>query len=754
MVSALVTSWKDKKREIKIVSQIQRIANNLNAYKNNVATDETQSLCIEALADWVASNDNYLASFLLDENGKVIACHDGDHIGYDFSDHSVFLNSKNSDEVKVGTIEKSFLTKDKDVIYLSCPVYTDNYRGILGLETTLDFYNSLVKGIYLGETGSSLIVDETGRIICHTQEGFIESEFKIDIRLDSILTDYKSGLVNKQGTKNYSLNNEKKILGYYVIDEMNWVFISTQKYSEINQPIKTLENTMIYIGSVTLFFTIIICFFFIKLFMKPINTLEDVFTKASIEGKYIKCEIKGKSEFAHLSTGYNKMMDTLKSKDSELLQNYQLLETEQQKTKFLAYHDSVTNLLNRRGFEQKMMEILNNNLSGAVLHVTLGAISNLDGLLGFQVSDSLFKNVSNRLQKTIDKDDVIARGNGTGFYIVRISPNEKIEQFLNELQKLFDEPIVVDGIIFNVKLFIGISLFNEKDNKFEDIMRSASIAMYEARETNQTSFRYYNESMQHRIKSNYDLLNVLDEVIMNNELSLVYQPEVNNDNEEVIAFEALMRLKSKKLGFISPAVFIPMAEETGKIIEIGKWAMKNILKFAKDNFVNNENFQYVAINISTVQLAQTDFVDTVLEIINDVKIDYEFVLLEITESMLMSESKANIEKLVYLRSLGIKVALDDFGTGYSSMQYLTELPLDILKIDKYFIDEIDINEKKQGVVETIIKMAHHLNLKVVAEGVETKQQREILKKMNCDIIQGYYYYKPLSEKELDEKKLL
>ena len=223
---------------------------------------------------------------------------------------------------------------------------------------------------------------------------------------------------------------------------------------------------------------------------------------------------------------------------------------------------------------------------------------------------------------------------------------------------------------------------------------------------------------------------------------MVFQPKISIKGEKVNGFEALVRWVSQELGFVSPAEFIPIAENTGFIVELGKYIIEESFKKCRELYESSDNKFHIAINISDIQLREEGFIDFVSALLNKYNIPPEYIEFEITEGVIMQSVSRNIELLLNLKKLGVSIALDDFGTGYSSLSYLKRLPIDVLKIDKSFVDGIGVDEKSEYIAESIIKLSHSLDLKVVAEGVETKEQLGYLDKMKCDIAQGYYFSKP------------
>jgi EAL domain-containing protein (putative c-di-GMP-specific phosphodiesterase class I) len=274
--------------------------------------------------------------------------------------------------------------------------------------------------------------------------------------------------------------------------------------------------------------------------------------------------------------------------------------------------------------------------------------------------------------------------------------------------------------------------------------------MYKAKELGKNRYMLFDPEMYLKLERKICIERILRTAIENNELSINYQPQYNAQNNEIFGFEALVRLNSKELGFISPLEFIPIAEECGFITKLGKWVLSESCKQSVAWFNAGYKFKSMSINISSVDLQQAGFLENVNNILEETSINPNIVELEITETVLMQSLDASIEILKKLMNMGIRIALDDFGTGYSSLSYLRKIPISTLKIDKSFIDNITSNKKEEAIINNIIQMAHSMDLKIVAEGVEVEEQLSILKERKCDYIQGYYFSKPLPASEAEK----
>lgn len=426
--------------------------------------------------------------------------------------------------------------------------------------------------------------------------------------------------------------------------------------------------------------------------------------------------------------------------------------TERKKTEkkmlYMAHYDSLTNVHNRAYFMIKLNEQLDeavlNKTESTIFFIDLDNFKSINDTMGHDFGDMLLKQVSARLMKVIKLEDIICRLGGDEFIILHPrSEKDEITQIADNLLKLFDKAFEIKDKQIYITSSIGIASFPRDGSDVNSILKSADAAMYKAKKQGRNRYAFYDEEIYLKLERKTHIQRILRTAIQNKELSVYYQPQYNSYNNEIYGFEALLRLNSKELGFISPAEFIPIAEDTGWINVIGKWVFIEACKQAKEWINKGFKFKSMAINISPAQLNQPDFFDMIKEIINTTKIEASLIEMEITETLLMKSIDSNIKTLNKLVDLGIRIALDDFGTGYSSLNYLRKIPLYNLKIDKSFIDNMSSNVKEEAIIENIIEMAHSMGLKVVAEGVENEQQLLTLKNIKCDFIQGYYFSKPL-----------
>ncbi|MGH8581259.1 MAG: EAL domain-containing protein [Gammaproteobacteria bacterium] len=423
----------------------------------------------------------------------------------------------------------------------------------------------------------------------------------------------------------------------------------------------------------------------------------------------------------------------------------------------MAYQDGLTELANRVSLQEHLGQVLEQSgrsgNQGAMLLIDLDHFKTINDALGHDVGDDVLRAVARRLSGTVRERGFLARLGGDEFVVVMagLSPDEveaaaAADALAREIATRLADPIVLGERVFNVGASIGAALFQDGHVAGPDLLRRADIALYRAKNLGRGNVQFFLPALQAVADQRLRLERELRAALANRELELYFQPQVTAAGQ-VFGAEALLRWRHPELGVVSSSKFIPVAEETGLIHTIGEWVLRQACeRLAAWSRAGTGLAGYLTINVSPWQFARRDFVQSIRALIAEQGIDPARLVLELTESALLYDVHETIEKLAALRSGGLKVSLDDFGTGYSSLAYLKDLPLDILKIDKAFVDELE-TEQKYPIVDTIITLGRHMNLMVIAEGVETTAQRDLLVNLGCNGFQGYLFCRPLPEDE-------
>lgn len=414
---------------------------------------------------------------------------------------------------------------------------------------------------------------------------------------------------------------------------------------------------------------------------------------------------------------------------------------------YQAYHDLLTRLPNRALMEDRLniaiTQALRNKNKLAVMFLDLDRFKWVNDTLGHAIGDRLLQSVSQRLENCLRKGDTLARFGGDEFALIlpNIDKEEDAAVIANKIMTELKNPFAIDEHELYVTTSIGIALFPEAGSSMETLIKSADLAMYFVKDKGKNGFEFFNEKMNEMTNARANTERELRRAIVNDEIKVYYQPKIRTQTEEIVGFEALVRWEHPENGIIYPDDFIPIAEETGLILQLGDYILRTACSDIKRWRDSGLQDVHVSINFSALQVEQDNFIDNIKNNLEEFGLPGSSIEVEITENVIMSDMSHVIQKLRELTNMGIKIAIDDFGTGYSSLSYLQQFPVNTLKIDKAFISSININEGGTSIVNAIIAMAKGLKLNLIAEGVETEPQLEYLKKLGCEEIQGFLFGK-------------
>ena len=423
--------------------------------------------------------------------------------------------------------------------------------------------------------------------------------------------------------------------------------------------------------------------------------------------------------------------------------------------KRLAYQDPLTRLNNRVAFKEfvtaKIKDFTIGTYPFAFILMDLDNFKKINDSIGHANGDAILTEIGTRLPLALPNAEIISRMGGDEFaLVVHIHElPEDIEETVGKIQGIFDMPFIIDKVDYSLSSSMGISVYPYDGKTYEDLLKNVDSALYEAKRNGRNDYRLFDYDLKEEISKRIHMERYLEKALDRDEIHVHYQPQFNM-NKQVKKFEALMRWTSPEFGLVGPDTFIPLLEDTGLIVHYGNWILREALltlkKFNDEGYID----LVMAVNISPVQFRSVTFVQSVADLLQDLDIEPKYLELEITENVLIDDFTNVLESLNALSAIGVNIALDDFGTGFSSLSYLRTLPIKVLKIDKSFVQEINQASDKDLIIGSLIQLAHNLNLEVVAEGIESKDQQDYLLNCGCNLQQGFYHARPNESQKILE----
>ncbi|MSQ59092.1 MAG: EAL domain-containing protein [Betaproteobacteria bacterium] len=492
----------------------------------------------------------------------------------------------------------------------------------------------------------------------------------------------------------------------------------------------------------------------IPMAMRRLGQLADVMGAVTRDANYdVRAPVKGTDETAQLARAFNSMLDQIQIREGKLREELSERRKAQQQTAYVANHDFVTGLPNRRFFTEAIGHSLEKIKQGGenigVVIVDIDNFKRINDSFGHQAGDRILAEVGSRLRQKLRSADLVCRLGGNQFAVLlgsAASAPQATDLGERALQAIL-KPFVLEGREVELGASAGIALAL-KDSTPEELLRNAEAALHDAKASGKGSVRLFRPYMIDRVKQRLSLEQALKTALEQETFTLHYQPQVGAKTQKLLGVEALIRWRHPKLGEIPPAQFIPLAEETGIIVPLGAWVLRQACADAHAWQSQGLSGVGVAVNVSARQFHEPGFVETVLATLRQTRLNGSLLELELTESMLLDRNGLHIAELAALREQGVSFAIDDFGTGYSSLSVLKHFSLQRLKIDRGFVKNIPYESDDVAIASAVIAMGHKMGLEVVAEGVETQSQYEYLKDQACDRIQGYLFSKPLPLEEL------
>lgn len=655
-----------------------------------------------------------------------------DLIGIDHSNQPFFS------EIKKGTNiywSDSFISYETGAptIIIAMPFNDKVLIGYLNLQKinqlVTEFSSSYGDKVFLEVTDARgvFITNLIKENISQRKKSIIFSELK-DTPLE-LQKDY----IAKISDKRYIANMQR-------IPQTNWAIIVSQDYDVAFSILHKVQWVFLIIT--TMIVTGIFVFTRRKMdeIVRAFLSLNQRFAEIATGKFQIRAEKNSFLELNQMAESFNYMAECLQERDQRLNE--------------LVCADTLTGLANRFCFIKWLdaATLAKETEQFALIFLDLDNFKGINDTYGHWVGDQVLKALAVKLQKMSGENIKLARFGGDEFVFL-YKEWDKVSgvKWLEDLQVLMAENTSVDEYTFSFAASIGIAVFPEDSSSADELLKFADLAMYQAKYQGKNNYKFYNRTMLEKLQRKNKLEEALKSPSIFQELHLNYQPLYTRQSNKIRGFEALLRWNSPELGAISPAEFIPLAEETGRILDIGSWVLNTAFgKLAEINQENPALELIMSVNISALQLKQLEFAELVGRSLANYVVSPEQVELEITESAVIDSYEEAIIVLKKIRDLGVKIALDDFGTGYSSLSYLHHLPIDTIKLDRSLVADIANNIRTQDMFEGIVSLSKKLGLEIVAEGIETKEQIEILNTLKIDFYQGYFFKRPLAEKDILE----
>lgn len=714
----------------------------LNQFVSNliaISEDERiKSMDWELQSEVISSqiNDHYKNIAVVDMQGKtyyldgaVLDLHDRDYIQVALSGkltYSEIIISRKTNE---------------PVIMVATPILNDGkVCGALIARLDVDFLSAYAQTRGYGKNGRAYIISKNGSIISspereRTLEGYyINDIVKTNSMYQSLNEFVKNTQDIMEGHGVYEFNGQSMLIGYSSIENTDWkIYISTPEREALSS-LRSVRHIMMSITFITLIICLLAAYIFVSRFTAQIEQLDHLMSVGAKGDLTIRFETKRKDEIGRLGLSFNRMMDKIKS---------------------LTQYDPLTSLLNQYVLEKEIITLsrTENRKNYSLIMVAIDKFSSVNETYGYMTGDLILCEVAKRILLNVNEHYSVYRYKGDEFVLLAngVSENE-VEAMANSLMTELKEVYQMLGKSIDIQFSIGIFIW--KNNiRLEEPLKAVTHAKNYARCMGSNQIQKFDQKIYDKLSMTLELQSEILSGIREDQFFLVYQPLFYLGTEEIAEAEALIRWKHPTKGLLYPDQFIDIAENSGAIIDIDHWVIDTACRQLRS--WRDHHFEPVrlSVNISAKTFEMQNFVPSLLDIVNKYEADPAQLQLEITERILIRNVDESIMKLQELRSMGFKVAIDDFGIGYSSLSYIVRLPIDCIKIDKSFVQNIAVSKEAKTIVSTIITLCKTLNLHVIAEGIENSMELEYLRGSDCDIGQGYYFSKPISMEELEKKHL-
>ncbi|HIW34905.1 MAG TPA: EAL domain-containing protein [Candidatus Paenibacillus intestinavium] len=700
-----------------------------NEKRESVRFNKDYEWIQQALTNIKENNTDLHMIWLVHTNNNYFIA-DHDYVSgpeYSLQERPWYKQASETAGISYSRLYLDYLTNEL-TISISYPVIVDSERvGDFGVYIHLNTLADLLEPFEID--GQKLILVSNQGEVLYDADRMWSSFEKAQIKGEGLLQ------IEKDNTNYYGAVGQ--------LDELGWSIVIYVPEEVILEPLVRYERSNVIVWAIAIIILLTTLSLVLHFLLKDIPFIVRQINKIKHGDLSVKIGIKRQDEVGEIAQAVEQMALQIKSQVDEL--DYQ------------ATHDSLTGLANRNLIEKTLQQwIAAIDVDEEMIVVTfldLDHFKQINDSKGHAYGDDLLIEVGKRISGMLPNNGFFGRFGGDEFVLIMPVKRDAEDNAFSTLQHIhqsFSSPFLLIGQNMYITASMGISLYPSDGRTIEELLITSDTALYHAKEQGRNCIYYFSNEMKEKINKDLLLKDSLRHALLNEEFYLQYQPQLDIRSGKMMGVEALIRWKHPELGMISPAEFIPLAERTGQIIAIGDWVLDASLQMIKRIVEQGVSIQYVAVNVSSIQLREDNFVQKVKEKLIYYSVEPALLELEITESVIIDHQEKTIQKLMELRELGIQIALDDFGTGYSSLNYLRLMPINRVKVDRSFIHRVEEDAIVQAILKTITTLGHSLEFQIVAEGVEKEAQQQILTDMNVDTIQGYYYSRPLDEEQLVE----
>ncbi|KGP71144.1 EAL domain-containing protein [Pontibacillus yanchengensis] len=733
------------------------MGNHLSPIKTLSQTDSVQELVPseqlqQNLKQMAKSFPNFHNVYVADQNSEVFGFYpsknkQGDStLLLNFSDREYFKEVKETNDIVISEVFVGRGGITTPTVTINSPIQNKGrFQGHVTGALNLEYVNHLLINEQQDKQLELTLLDQNQQLIASTNsEKEVLSKFNappnsIEQEVEQTISLFKPDQENMAAMNRWKQSfyrSEEKL------EAVPWTILVDAPVRFYQQKLYNVYVKIFLLSVIITYFIIMFSYLLSHNLFKPIRYLGDIATE--VQRRIVN---RNKIEVAFPVSQFQELdvlSRNLQKMSEELAASFNHVYITQEKLNYMAYHDKLTGLANRDLLADRLKKELDQNIFGAILFLDLDRFKFINDTFGHDKGDELLIQVSNRLNHACPEDTIIGRQGGDEFIILLSKVNkEQAYDIACSIVDRVSDFYMINNHQLSITTSLGVSLFPDDSQDINELIKYADISMYKAKELGKNRVEVFDRSYLMQNQRRVILEKELRFAVEKQELYLHYQPKINIQERKVDGVEALIRWKHDELGDVSPGEFIPITEETGLIIPIGEWVIEEACKLLASWRSTHHDTKSLSINISIKQLLNEHVLEKLQESIYFYNITPSQLEVEVTESKALEQADLVISKLKIIRNMGIRVSLDDFGTGYSSLSYLKDLPIDVLKIDRSFINELH-TEYGRSVVQSIIDVAHSLQMSVVAEGIEDHEQLRTLIKGGCDSVQGFLFAKPMS----------